>query len=489
MGQAQVAAWPTGGENGCVDMISLLFLLVFFAAATFVFLRRPAVAAAAFFLLFPLVYRAVDIVYLDMVGPVFASELGRYVGGNDAAPMFIYAGLCLVMPLIWAFRETGGPLLQVRSRAAWQGYHHVVSNVALVAISGLVILLFLNMLRTGTVPLLQGIDRIEYNQMAGAFHNAAYELNFLVSFSLGAFTVLPRLNGKDYDLRFSAVFAALFFLWVLTGNRFSVFFSQFSFYFMPLAAIIIARKAGLISALGPNSVLQRVLASRVVRFFGMVFAIVCLAGLVINSYYNVRNYRDPIQQMEERILVQPVQLWAVTWERVDFGKLHASLDRHAVDQIIVNPIDATRNTTIQYLITLQLGYFRSAEIARMGQQYNGGYPEVYFELFNPWIAVLLMPIIGLLTALVLRLCIVLLYRNMVISAIAAVYVYFGFCLHYAGGSVTFFLTPSYWVKIVILIVAVMWEQQFTKRRPYAAYASGRTPGYQALGEPAASSRP
>src|SRR5688572_11800352 len=113
-------------------MISLLFLLAFGLLIAYVVLRKRIVLAAGFFLLFPAICRTVGIVYLDIFGPIFASELGRYVGGNAAAPMFIYAVGCLVLALLWIFRERTGPLARLPNRAPLQLYHAAVSNVALV---------------------------------------------------------------------------------------------------------------------------------------------------------------------------------------------------------------------------------------------------------------------------------------------------------------------------------------------------------------------
>lgn len=444
-------------------MLSLISFLALVPVYFFIFTRRPAVALAGFFLLFPLMVRSIDVLYLDLFGPLFASELSRYVGGNNAAPMFHASVLCFALPLLWLFRDSAPAIRACRVHPAWTGYHMQISRIAFIGSAGIIAALYLNMLRVGVIPLLESMDRLDYDQIAGIFHRGAYELNFLMCFALGCFTVLPRLNAKDYDLRFGLLMMVLLFYWILTGNRFSIFFSQFSFYFMPFAAVAIGRRWGIIPPPGKDAVIQRLLASRAFRAVAAFAVAFTLIGLVLNSYYTVRNYRDPLEQIQERMLIQPVEMWSAAWDRIDFDEPKAMLDKRAFDGIFINPIDATRNTTIQYLMSMELGYFRAAELTTAGQQYNGGYPEVHFELFNPWLALLTMPLFGLLTGWMLRLTILLAYRNMIASALASLYVFFGLSLHYAGGSLSFVLTPTYWAKIAALVIAYFWEVQFSAK--------------------------
>lgn len=441
-------------------MISFVAAAALLILVVYIFLRQRIVAVAAFFLLFPFAYRVIDIAYLDMFGPAYASELGRYVGGGTATPAFVYGVLAVLLPILYVFRAGAPVFTRLRWVQPWQSYHRLIANIGLGAIASLALILFANMLRVGPIPLFAGIDRIDYNLMAGPVHRNAYELNFIVFYSLGALTILPRINSKDFDIRPVVLAVILLVYWVLTGNRFSIFFSAISFFSMPLATVLVMRRAGMVRDLGQASIVTRLLSAKAPRAIASIIVLGCVIGLVFNSYYNVRSYRDPLQEIQERIFVQPVELWAAQWDRVDFSKLHLSVNRLAFDQIFLNPIDPTRNTTVQYLMTEELGYFRSMELAQLGQQYNGGYPEVHFSLFSSWIALFTLPLCGMLTALLLRYVIVLLCRNMIASSIMAMYVYFGFLLHYVGGYITFFLSPSYWVKIVLLLIALLWESRF-----------------------------
>lgn len=446
-----------------MSIVSLIALAGFLVLTAWLAKARMALFIAGFVTIFPLVYRAIDVTVLDLFGPFYTRELNAFVGGNFAAPVFIYAALAFVVPLMVLFPDRGRAL----ERLAGQGgtylpYHRIAGHGAFAFGLGVLGLLGVNFVLTGSIPILEGIDRTAYAQSAGPVYSVAYELNFLVNFIFGAFTVLPRINGRGYDLRFAVLAAVLAGYWVVTGNRFSVFFVLVSFYLLPAAAVIIARRAGRIGDLDPGRIGQRILTSRTSRAMVACGAAAMVAGLLYNSYYNVRDYREPLYEIQERILVQPVHLWVNAWDRVDFANVTDPVNEHAVREVL-DPIDPSRNSTIQYLMTLELGYFRAAELTELGQAYNGGYPEVHFELLGGYLPFLTLPLAGLIAAAFLSLCVRLLYRNLVLTSVLGLYVYFGLTLHFTGGMLTFVLTPTYWVKIALFLACWVIEQRLVAR--------------------------
>ncbi|WP_162627563.1 DUF6418 domain-containing protein [Erythrobacter sp. KY5] len=446
-----------------MSALSLLFLAVFLAIIAHLAVRRKALMLAGFFTIFPLVYRSIDITVLDLFGPMYTRELGAFVGGNFAAPVFIYSALALVVPLMWLFPDKGRRFAAIaRLRPVYSAYHWTLANFAFAGGLAVIGALAVNFVLTGTIPIMQGIDRIAYAMSAGPVHSIAYELNFLLNFVFGAFTILPRLNGRGFDLRFALLAAILTAYWVITGNRFSVFFVLISFYLMPAALVIIARAAGRIGDLDPHLVGQRILTSGVSRAGAILGLVLLVSGLLYNSYYNVRDYREPLHEIEERVLVQPVHLWANAWERVDFENVADPINEHAAREIF-DPIDPSRNSTIQYLMTLELGYFRAEELTRLGQAYNGGYPEVHFELLGAWLPFVTLPLAGIVTAWFLCLFLKLLYRNLILTSVLGLYVYFGITLHYTGGMLTFLLAPTYWVKIALFLLCWAIERHIVER--------------------------
>lgn len=136
----------------------MLTSISFVFTALFLFLlwkkQRP-IFFAGFFILFGLIYRIVDAVYLDLAGPVYAIELERYIGGNGAAPAFILSCFAFFLPLAVLLRRDrltrGIPGLQPETP-----YHALLRKGAFAGLCALILFLYVDMVRIGTIPLFSG---------------------------------------------------------------------------------------------------------------------------------------------------------------------------------------------------------------------------------------------------------------------------------------------------------------------------------------------
>lgn len=439
-------------------MIASIAALLGLASLWALFRNNRAAFIGGFCVLFSLGYRIVDAAYVDLFGPLYAIETEKFVGGNNGTPMFVIACLTLIVPL-WVVCRPGALLGAIDGPLRDSTYLRFMTNGALGGVSATLIILYGDMLRLGTIPLLSGIDRIEYRDMAGIFHSPAYAMNFLLSAIIGIFTVLPRLRGGRYSLTFVGLFVALQLYWALTGNRASAFVTTATFYAIPFAAVA-AMNARRLLPDAATDMWSALVSARVITPLAIVGGIVVLISLVLNSYYDVRGYADPVFQMTQRIFVQPVQLWAETWQTVHFTNVEG-VNHDALNRVLLNPDDPNTNTSILYLMEQSIGYFRTTELFSIGQQYAGGFPEIFFEVFGAWLAVPVMLAWGVATALVLRVTISNLLRGRVLTAIMGIYVLYGFSLTYIGGMLIFLLAPSFSIKIAVLIAVYFVERSVT----------------------------
>ncbi len=379
--------------------------------------------------------------------------------GGASTPLFSLFVFALLLPLAYFLRPNayvkilGGGL-----EAA--PYDEKFTQAAFFAGAGYVVVLYAQMLMIGKVPLFSGIDRIEYNQFyAGFAHRLVADNGAMLAFFLGYFTVQPRIRGGQYDLRFAGILLSLEFYFGLTGNRFSVFYRDLSFYAMPFATVAAVQVAGY--RLPPlRSAWSRIAASRATLALALLLVASALAMLLYNSFYNVRGYADPSAIVYQRTIVQPVQLYWSQWDRL--------LTRHGEPasgmwyDTFIKPIDPSRNTSIQALMIAEVGYARAAELLEMGQQYAGGYPEIMFGLFGQWLAVPVATLIGIVTAWMIRCVIIFCARGWFFSAFMTTYVYFGFSLVYIGGMLNFLYALSYLAKIMVLLACVAFERSRTR---------------------------
>jgi hypothetical protein len=438
-------------------MLTLLFSGAVFAALYWTALHRFPALLAAFFILFSLTTRTLSLAYLDLAGPVYSDQLDRMVGGANSMPLFACSILIFIATLIYVFRPSFWKAHIPLSTTRCKMDKPDVGSFTFLFCCIFIVILYLDMLIRGSVPLFSGIDRLEYNQnTAGLFHQLLLEHGFLLAGFFGLMMVRPRFRGGDFNFQFFFLYLLVIIYFALTGNRFSAFYSFTSFFVIPLAAVAVFSNCGYLPAVNNRKAWKRFLCSRWVVWFALTLALVGLTGLVLNSVINVRAYDDPFELLMQRILVQPVELWYATW-------IHLNGDEHTTylsswNFLFSDPIDSTRNTSIQMLMVKNLGWDRAIQLLQMGQQYAGGYPEILFELFGTWLTLLVIPLFCIPTVMLLRLIVLATCRGWILTILMALYVYYGFSLLFIGGMLNFLTTWTFWVKIVALVSVYLFER-------------------------------
>ncbi|MEI8265173.1 MAG: DUF6418 domain-containing protein [Betaproteobacteria bacterium] len=438
-------------------MLTLLFALAVLWGLRGLIVHRTAAAIAATFLLFSLFTRTVSLVYVDLAGPVYAEQLDTMVGGGASMPLFAMSILLLMAALAHAFRPSVLVRVRIPERRSGQRID-VAGRVLFTITAGFVVALYGDMLRRGVVPLLSGMDRLEYNaSIAGPLHGWLAEMGFLLAGTLGAAFCMLRLQGRDFDFRFLALYLMVLAYFALTGNRFSAFYSFTSFFVLPLAAVPAMAAAGLLPEPPARSLWRRFVCSKTGLLVAVGTAAVSIVGLLLHSVITVRGYDAPFEQLAQRTLIQPVELWWTTWNDLDrYGK--GAFDE-AWAGLFTNPIDPTRNTSIQMLMLKHLGDERAQQLLDMGQQYTGGYPEVLFELLGPWLALPAALAFSVPTAILLRVCVLAVCERRLLTAFMAMYVFFGFSLLFIGGMLNFLVVWTFWAKIAVLCAVYVVERR------------------------------
>ncbi len=433
-------------------MLTLVFAALVVATVIWLISRRPAAALAAFLIVFALTTRTLSLIYVDLAGPMYAVELGDYVGGGQSMPLFACSVLTLLIPLAYLFRPAYLQQLRNRITASPLPSKRRIANIAFMALCLFLIALYLDMFLRGPIPLISGMDRLEYNKLfAGPLHPLVFEHGFLFAAPIGCLFVYPRLSGKDFDFRFVGLLVAFLLYFALTGNRFSAFFAFSSFFVLPLAAVLALRSA---RALPPpprrTSRWKSILVSRSGLHLALISGSALILMLLLNSFVTVRGYDDPTQQFQQRTLIQPVELWWTTWNGLA-DRLSDSFD-DTWDYLFVNAIDPKRNTSIQMLMARNLGYDRASDLIDLGQQYAGGYPEVLFELLGPWFALPVALAFGIITAMLIRLIVESVCLGKFATAFFALYVYDPFSILYIGGMLNFLIAWTFWAKCGVLLL-------------------------------------
>lgn len=441
-------------------MTSILFALLPLGVFWWMTRERKAAVLAGVFLLFSLMTRVIALLYVDLAGPLYSDQLETFIGGGPSMPLFSGAVLAFLLPLMFFFRRRAvfkGLTLPSRPRNLYNPT--LLLNGVFVGLAVFVAATYVDMVFRGPIPLFVGMDRLEYNKdYAGPLHDILNDNGFLLAFLLGLTFAYPRVHGRDFKTGALVLYGLVILYFALTGNRFSAFYAFTSFFVIPLATLPMLASIG---RLKPpprkRSELIRFVLSPLARYLAGFGAVLFLVGLLLNSVLNVRAYDDPANLFFQRILVQPVELWWASWAELR-NYNNTSFDT-AWYELFINPLDASRNTSVRLLMINSLGYERAAELAEFGTQFAGGYPEIFFELLGVWRALPVALIFGIVTVLLLRLAIVSSALGRIGTAVLAIYVFYGFTLLYIGGMLNFLITWTYWVKCAALLVVYLIERQ------------------------------
>jgi len=442
---------------------------------------RPVILIGFFFILVTLIWRTAATMFIDLAGPVLSSQTDRYVGPGLATPLHVLAYLVTLAPFFFLLRP-----------AVVQHWLHDVDREraapGMITLSGITVVvsliflgyLYFDLIRIGSIPLFARLERFVYTaQYAGAAHRWFALYGNFVTFWWGVMFAAERLRNRRIDIRYLLLLGILMLYMFLTGNRFSAFYSFGSFFLIPLAAAIAVDLRDNRSAV-PFSWIGKTFRRRDLIAFGavLVLATTISAVSIYNNLANVRQFQgDEIaSQFWERLLVQPSELGWISYERVFiFGQWQP--DR-VFDFLFQAPLDASKNTTPQFLMLETIGEPRTYEHISSGFQFAGGFPEIFFELFGPFYA---WPFIfgaayiaAGLTAVIIKGVI----QGRYASAFLSLYVLFGFYVMYIGGMLNFIMTPVYWIKIAALAIALLMEARLARAGlPLIPWALFRIPAF------------
>jgi len=442
---------------------------------------RPVILIGFFFILFTLVWRTAATMFIDLAGPVLSSQTDRYIGPGLATPLHVLAYLVTLAPFFFLLRP-----------AAVQHWLHDTNReraapgmITLSDITVVVSLIFLgylyfDLIRIGSIPLFARLERFVYTvQYAGAAHRWLILYGNFVAFWWGVMFAAERLRNRRIDIRYLGMLGILMAYMFLTGNRFSAFYSFCSFFVIALAGAIAVDIRDNRSAI-PFSWIGKTLRRRDLIAFSAVVVLAAIASAVgiYNNLANVRQFQgdEILSQFWERLLVQPSELGWISYERLfSFGQWQP--DR-VYDFLFQAPLDASRNTTPQYLMLGTIGEPRTYEHISGGFQFAGGFPEIFFELFGPLYAWPFIFGAGYIAAGLTAVVVKGVIQGRYASAFLSLYVLFGFYVMYIGGMLNFIITPAYWIKIAALAIALLMEARLARAGlPLVPWALFRVPAF------------
>ena len=433
-----------------IDILSSLLVFVYLFIKSY---KRPAAFFALFFVLFFFFWRLLSAAYVSSLEGLIPTE-----GGDSAIIYNRYSGLAFAICIFitsftwfWIFSlgEVGKYQLPLNTRKFSNQLSKIIVEffflISVFFLIGLFISLFLN----GVIPLFSGMERFEYSENhAGVLHQFLFSHGRAGIFWMGAFFIRPVLENRMPDTRFLFLLGIILFYAFIVGHRFSGFFQFISFFILPSSLFFLIEKD-----------LRKIITKKIlpyVMIFSLVLALIVIYA-ILNSYLNVRVSNAELTGLEslaQRLFVQPVHLWWATWDRLLDNIWQPAF---AITFIFSLASIGGRNAGIQYLMVQELGIERAEELLLQGTQLQGGYPEILFEIFGIYYGFIAVFFTAILVGYSAKLIVLNFAAGKVIATTAALYVFHGLSIVILGGMIEFFIAWTYWVKVSVLILAMIFE--------------------------------
>lgn len=446
---------------------ALIGVCLFIAALGWMAARRRFLVYLMSFLWLGYTWRLLSTVYIDVAGPVYAVELFREIGGGHSA-LVLSAVYCIVVFVLFSVfgSRTIAHLnrIEPNSRGLTFLSSHAVRRLVLAALVIYLSLLWIDFVRIGVAPIASGIEELVYTRdHAGLFHRLQFRFGNLLAFFLGLFYFDPALSGRRPDRKFLAIFFVILFYMLLTGHRYSAFYSYTTFFIMPFAAVSL--RSRLLPSEGRKPAPERATIRRLrweLAFTGLVVVVMVVFAVSRSLvFYGVAEEDAARAYLTQRVFVQQGELWWGTYERIFV--LGQYDPYHAVRGIFTDPIVRDRNTTTPYLMEKEIGA-TAYGIIEQGSAYSGGFPEIAFELFGSLGGFVMIGAMTLITGRLLVLLMEGLYLSQPIRVFFTFYVLYAFILFHASGMLNSLVNWKFWIKVLALVMWLLFESMTVKLR-------------------------
>lgn len=429
------------------QVLTVLVNVGFWIGLAWLLFSRFYLALALTPILISVSLRVLSVSYIDLFGPVYSTQLYTLMGPGVSSVYLIVCYTAFLVPMAIVLDRTSfrcSKMLLTRSRTNINGYFDVVFYGVLFIY---LFVLYVQLVKGDVIPLFDHIERYDFaDHHAGPLHDYLFKYSTIVTLVLGGQTVYAKLTKGKYDRRAFICILVILVYAFLTGHRFAAFNKFIAFFLVPFGLLYVQHYYSKLTTRGK----QIEKGGRLV--LGIVilgFSIAVLA--ILNSYNNVRteSQEKVFSRIQERLLIQQGELWVEQLVRVKQNEQDATSDK--IEFLFYDPIISNQNTSIQYLMWLSLGS-EAERLLGIGQQYAGGFPEIFVEMFGLFFLLPVLLLFGIVMALVFSIFFASLRRGKLLSMLMAGFIIYGCMLTVYNGMLNQYFVMTFWIKLVLLSV-------------------------------------
>lgn len=430
-----------------MNYLALPAFLLFWVGISLVGLRRPKFVVFAAPALMSILLKTTSVLYIDLCGPFYSRQLQMEVGLEVGSLhlLFSYAllmlGFFLVIEFCYSKAEKNNLIFSHRK----VGKNFQIMNVI---ISMFLVFLCLNLARAGTIPLLDKIERYDFAvNHGGAIHGVLIKYLAIISSLLGVCIAYSYLVKKKLNVLAATNIFVILVYGLLTSHRFSYFNKVLVFSFVPMG-VMMAGRMYLVYLYATITVIKK----KILLSLLLLIILTTSVGSVVYSYAIIRTSGDAtlLSKIDERVLIQQGELWFATMNMHENDN-SLSLSKQ-FELLFTNPIDPARNTSIQLLTVNQVGLAETRRLGSIGQQYAGGFPEIFLSLSNYAILPLATLFTGVLLGFVTILFITSVTSGKVLCCVLGSFLLYGVYLTLFNGMLNQYFQITFCIKVILFLV-------------------------------------
>jgi hypothetical protein len=391
-----------------------------------------------FFIYFSILTRFFQLCYIDLYGPFFSIELNRDIG---IVPFSELVFLSLYLPFIILARRISyrqSDIIVLRNPKNNLSLK-LVELILLVFICFLYISLFYSY----PIPLFENMDRIEFNKITeGSVHGFFRNQFYLIISVLAYLFYYYKIANRAYSIFYVFLLLLIIFYCLLTGNRWSIFYTTFAF-FVFVRSFFVYPCMDL-----KNNLISKIRNSKYLTYFFSLLLLFIIGRSIYVSFTVVRAYDNVVEIFFNRAILENVGVFQALFDSFNF-------DFHFISYMNFTPIDENKSKAMQFLmneISFDNNFINQIE---GGQVFSGGFPDFIFYVMNYFSY---LPILGFsfLFYFFVKILLLDIVKKNILLFIVGIQCVFPFFLFFTSGFVDFLFNPMWYLKLLIFCILYIY---------------------------------
>lgn len=386
-----------------------------------------------FFILFSFFTRGLQILYIDCFGPFDSIELGRMIGLRSWG----------ILPFVLSYLPFFIIVKSIKFRI--EGIHLSRFDWLCLRLFDYFVIIFLlicyvDLFSSQDVPLLKNIDRIVFNRNTeGTVHAVLRDIAPLMTVGMAVSFYQKKTSFGEYSQLSTINVLVMFAYFILTGNRFSIFYTILAFF------LFVRSFFPQLELENRTNVLAVIRNSKILLILSLGFIVFLIAYNLYNSFYVIRGYEDVALVFFNRAVLENVGVYQAIY---DSGINGINVYKY----FSFDPIDDSKSSTMQFLMEELSFTYNYVHQISAGQVFSGGFPEFFFYTLN-YYGLLFIVVISLLFRFFLIIVTKVEVRQNIILFLLAFQCVYPFFLFFTSGFIDFLVNPIYFLKIITFFVS------------------------------------